>query len=309
MKKMGLLVYKLFMFVYLVAIFVVFIMATKMNNDAILISASVLIGFLILMNLIHILINFKRVHSVKLINNNISSTNLHPLELYIIDCIWNNKKKKFNKRQAYGAILYEIENGNLIYTGTGIKISPNVDIANLPIYSLITMEMSLLNRIGCRKTRRLKIHDLKEIQKDDATVIMEDLLSNIDGNCQDVEIFSEQMNLIKKQHFREIESKKTVYLTLVSWICVFASLIFMVKNINDGNVLNLYLPVGLAVILAATLTSKYRERVVIQRDDREFISDALNYMENLKRLENTRINEIYSYSIGIKDSQLVSIFK
>ena len=49
MKKMGLLVYKLFMFVYLVAIFVVFIMATKMNNDVILISASVLIGFLILL--------------------------------------------------------------------------------------------------------------------------------------------------------------------------------------------------------------------------------------------------------------------
>ena len=54
---------------------------------------------------------------------------------------------------------------------------------------------------------------------------------------------------------------------------------------------------------------KFHDLKEIQRDDREFISDALNYMENLKRLENTRINEIYSYSIGIKDSQLVSIFK
>lgn len=309
MKKVGLLIYKIFMFVYAVAVFAVFIIATKNNSDVMLIISSCLIGFLVLLNLLYIFINVKRVSSFKILNNKVTSTNLHPLELYIIDCIWNNKKKKFNKRQIYGAILYEMECGNLIYNGNGIKISPNVDIDKLSIYSLMTFEMSLLNRIGCRKVRRLKISDLKELQRDDAAVIMEDLLSNVDGNCQDTDLFLERMNVIKEKSFREIEGKRTVFLSLTSWITVFASLIFMIKNINDGNMLNLYLPVILSVALAFTLTSKYRERVVIQKDDKEFISNTLNYIEYLKNPENNKTNEIYGYCLGKRESNLINIFK
>lgn len=309
MKKMGFLLYKLFMIIYAVAILGVFICANKTDNELLLIVSSCLIGFLVIINLGYIIINKKRVSSVKLLNNRVTTTELHPLKLYIIDCLWNNRKKRFNKRQIYGAILYEIEQGNLVYTGSGIKLSSNINIDNLSVYSLITMEMSLLDRIGCRKARRLKMRDLKEIQKEDSSIIMEDLLKNINDNCQDVDLFNEQMNIIKAKHFREIEGKKSIYLSLVSWLCVISSLIFMTNNFKDGNVLNLYLPVVLAVFLAATLTSKYRERVVIQKDDKEYISNALNYIDYLTTAENTRVNEIYGYCLGKRESNLVSIFK
>lgn len=309
MKKMGKFVYKIFMIIYAIAILVVFISAANTNKESLLIIVSGLIGFLVLLNFIYVIVNISRVKSVKLTRNGTVSTNLHPLELYLVDCIWNNKKKKFYRRQIYGSLLYEIECGNLIYTGGGIKISPDVNIEKLSVYTMITLEMSLLDRIGCRKVRRLKIHDLKELQKDDAAVIMEDLIKNIDSNCQDVDLFNEQMNIIKKEYFKEIEGKKTVYLSLVSWLCVFVSPIFMIKNINNGDILNLYLPVGLAVILVATLTSKYRERVVIKKTKKEFISEVLNYIEYLNTAKNNKIDEIYGHCLEKRDSGLISIFK
>ena len=87
--------------------------------------------------------------------------------------------------------------------------------------------MSLLERIDCRKIRRLKLSKLKELQNEKISLVIDDIKSNIAANCLDKEIFYELMDEMKNKYFKEVESLTTVYLTIISWICVLLTVVFI----------------------------------------------------------------------------------
>ena len=208
--------YRILTIAFLMVMCALMISAAKTGNELLLILSSCVIGILILLNLRYVIINNKMVSSVKVLKKNITGTNLHPLELYILDCVWYHKKKKFSKEQIYASVLYEIENDVLIQTEKGIKISNKIDLNKLSIYSLATLEMSLLEKMDCRKIDRLKLAKLKSLQKDEISVVIDDLNCNVVDNCMDKEIFYTLMNIMKEEHFIEIESNMTLYLTIIS---------------------------------------------------------------------------------------------
>ena len=301
--------YKIVAMIYLVVLLVLVIGAVKTENQMLLISSSIAISILILLNLRYIVINKKMVSAMKISEQVVTETNLHPLELYIIDRVWYHKKKKFTKASLYASLLYEIEKGNLELNEKGLKISSNINLEELPSYSLKTLEMTLLEKIDCRKNDKLKRTKLKSLQEEQTLVVIEDVNLNISENSVDADNFYKKMIETKSKYFEDIESSKTVPLTLVSWACTLISLLFVFAFYNKATLLNFYLPIVLVVLLVATITSKYRERVIIKKDAKEFINIALNYINYLKNPERNRINEIYAYCLEkSKDNGIIRIF-
>ena len=301
--------YRILTIAFLIVMFALVMCSIKTENELLLIVYSILIAFLVLLNLRYVIINKKMVNSVKIYKKAVRETMLHPLELYVLDRTWYHKKKNFSKNQIYAAVLYEIESGNLELTDKGIKISSKINLEELPKYSLVTLEMSLLDRIDCRKIRRLKISKLKELQSEKISLVIEDIKSNVSDNCLDKDIFYELMSEMKSKYFKEVESATVVYLTIISWICVFLTTIFAFAFYNKETLLNFYLPISLVVLLVATITSKYRERVIVQDNDRTLVFDSLNYISYLKNAERNKINDIYAYCLEKNmDIQTISIF-
>lgn len=301
--------YRILTIAFLIVLIILMMSAVKTENEILLISSSVAIGILFLLNLRYVIINKKKVDSIRVYEKEVRCTDLHPLELYMLDRIWYHKKKKFSREQLYAAVLYEIEEGNLLLTDKGIKISPKIDLEQLSPYSSVTLEMSLLERIDCRKIKRLKLNKLKSIQEEQIAIVIDDINSNIKENCLDKELFYELMTDMKNNYFEEIETKTTVYLTISSWICAIATIPFVFAFQEKATILNFYLPIGLAVLLVATITSKYRERVTIKEGNKSFVFDTLNYIKYLSNPEKNKTNEIYAYCLEKNtDTKIVSIF-
>lgn len=301
--------YKILAGAYLVVLAVLVGATVKTESDNLLIASSVMMGILFLLNLRMVLINSRKVKSMNIYKKDVVSTDLHPLELYMIDSIWHHKKKKFSKRQIYAALLYEIELNNLEYTDKGIGISPNVRLEQLSVYSLITMEMVLFNKVDCRKIRRLKVAKLRNIQAEGISIVMDDVKANIASNCSDTHLYYEQTIDMKNKYFEDIESKATVFLTIISWISVLLTVLIVIHFCNQATIINFYIPTTIAVLLVATLTSKNRERVIIKESARLLVIDALNYIEYLSRAEETRINQLYAYCLEkSNDSRIISPF-
>lgn len=301
--------YTILFLAYLIIFASLIMGVTKTENQNLLIATSSAILILVLLNLSQIIKNKRKINSIKMYSKLVTETDIHPLELYAINCVWYHRKNKFNKQQIYAAVLYEIEKGNLELTDKGVKISSSINLDELSLYSLKAMEMSLLEQIDCRKIRRLKMSKLKKLQAENVSIVMEDFNSNIAINCTDTDNFYEIMNDVKEKYFEEIESSVTAPLTLVSWICVLFSIILVLAFYNKATVLNFYLPVGLVVLLVATTTSKYRERVVIKSGKKEFINDSLNYINYLKNSDENKINKIYAYCLEkTNDISIIKIF-
>ena len=298
--------YRILTIAFLIVICALMISAAKTENEILLISSSCIIGVLILLNLRYVIVNSKMVSSVKVLKKDIVSTNLHPLELYILDCVWYHKKKRFSKEQIYASVLYEIENGVLIQTEKGIKISNKIDLKEMSIYSLKALEMSLLEKIDCRKIDRLKMAKLKTLQDDEISIVIDDLNSNIVDNCMDKENFYTLLNIMKEEHFVEIESSMTVYLTIASWACAVLTIPFVFAFFDKATFLNLYLPIGLVVVLIATITSNYRERVMIKEDSKNYLFDNLNYIHYLNVPRDNKKDIIYSYCLGKNDGSSIN---
>ncbi len=106
------------------------------------------------------------------------------------------------------------------------------------------------------------------------------------------------MNIMKEEHFIEIESSMTVYLTIISWACSLLAIPFVFAFFNEATFLNLYLPIGLVVVLVATITSDYRERVIIKEESKNYLFDNLNYIHYLNEPREDKVNMIYSYCLG-----------
>jgi len=294
---------------YLV-VFIALVIASIVTKDEILlISTSVALAILVLLNLRYIIINQKKIRSINFHDNEVTKSDLHPLELYLIDCIWNHKKKRFNKNQIYGAVLYELEVGHLVQIDKGITISKDIDLEKISIYSLITIEMALLENIDCRKNKKLKLDILKKIQKENILILTENFHSNISDNCLDRNLFYEQVEDMKKMYFNNIEDENAVYLTIVSWVSVILSSAFIIMFYNEASLFNFYLPICLAVLLVGTITSNYRERVTIKNNYNNFINESLNYINYLKNYKKSRINDIYAYCLGInKNKNIINVF-
>lgn len=301
--------YKIVAMIYLVVLFVLIVSSVKTENQTLLILSSIAISILILLNLRYIFINKKMVSTMKISNQVVTETNIHPLELYIIERVWYHKKKKFTKDPIYASLLYEIGKGNLELTEKGVKISSKISLEELSSYSLKTFEMTLLEKVDCRKSDKLKRAKLKGMQEEQFLVAIEDINLNISENSVDTDNFYKKMMEIKSKYFEDIESSKSVPLTIVSWACTLMSLLFVFTFYNRATLLNFYLPIVLVVLLVATITSKYRERVIIKKDAKEFINNALNYINYLENPERNKINEIYAYCLDkSKDNSIIRIF-
>ncbi len=302
--------YGILSFFSLIIIVALVIAALTTKNDKVLLAVSGVMVLLILLNLKYIFINKKKHAAVHLIKREVTSTDIHPLELYIINTIWCHRKKRINREQIYASLLYELLQKHIIVDEKGVKIPNDVNLDNVSIYTLMTYEMALLDKIDCRKIRRLKIAKLKSLQSEEVAITLEDLNNNIVENCSDTHLFYERMTEMNEQYFESIESFSTVYLTLISWFMVIISTLFLFTFFENATIINFFLPLSLTVILVATLTSKNRERVTIKTEQLYFISNALNYINYLENSEKSRVNDIYAYCLGkTNDNKYIKIFK
>lgn len=294
-------------FVILVAIYSI---AISTSNELLLIVTAVITSVIILFNLILVSKNKKKTNNMRkmILKNNIGSSNLNPIEIYLVDKIWYHKKGKLSYRQIYSALLYNISEGNIVYNGSKLGIKNNFKFDNLSEIDRFTLEIAFLDAIEFKKNDKLKDEILLKLQKEDLFLTMEDIKRNIDNNCKNRSAFYDLLSVIKSKYFVDIEGGNEAVLTIFSWICVILEVVLGISYINDGSILGFYLPISLAFILTFLTTSKYRERVVLKTDKKEEISDILNYIRSFDDNSSNNIDKIYLYALNrLKDTD--NIFK
>lgn len=298
--------YQFIIFVYFLIYICLCFMASKSTNDVYAIVVNILLLLLIIFNLKYVILNYSKFKLTKIYNKNLDEIDIHPLELYLINSVWYHKKQSIGSKQIQGAVLYEIEKGNLILEDDKINISPKVNLDKVPEYTLLTFSLALLKKTDARKIAKYKKTIFLNQQK--KGISLKKMNNNIKQNCADLDLYYKLTDEIKEKYFDNIESYNTVYLTVASWLTIFVTAVLVYFSFVKPTILNFFLPAGFATLLLATLTSKYRERVTIKPGFHDKICDTLNYISYLKRKDKSKINDIYAYTLNKPCKEIGSIF-
>jgi len=273
-------------------------MAISSKDEIMIIITMVFAGFLLLLNIGFMIKNSNktRLMKKKIMKKEVLTMNHHPLEVFLINKIWHHKKDLLSTRQIHAGLLYSIKKQELIYSEKGLKI--NADVAQLSEYSRKVIEMAFLNEIECKQSAGMKSDRLNKIKAENKFTEIAELKTNMKNNCKNRNILFEMIDVVKGKYFTNIEGNGAAFLMILTVFTAILEFVLAVAFVEDTKVEVFYISVSLSIVLIGTITSKYRERVTLQENKIEEISNILNYIDGISKSETNEIDQIYLYSLN-----------
>lgn len=275
----------------------------------------VVTGFFLLGNIYYIIKNKSIMKKSKKMVKKVSgaSTSKNPLEVYLISAIWNHQKITVGEGQIAASLLYEISEENISFADNQFVISSKIDLSSISESQMYLFETVFLDATSNQQNVESRLKKLEKMQQEKTLVPLVLIAENIKNNIRNKDRVHSLTITVRDKYFDAVENEFTALLTILSIGIAFLNLIEAITFMKVATLENFYIPVVLAFLLVFTITSKYRERVLLKKDKIEEITQVLNYIHFLSEKEIKASDKVYLCSLGLLSKEereaMISLFQ
>lgn len=240
----------------------------------------------------------------------VEEVTVSPLEAYFIHTLWYHKKNNIGEKQIVSELFYEMEKETIFFDGETLELNDKVDLEKLDAFEFHFLCGLFLSLTEFQQKEEMRIKKMKKYQKEKVSFPMAKIKEQALENLSNRNTEYEWIEQVREKYFLPLETPNSAFFTIISAFLILLNVMSAFTFIRqNGNLWNFYLPMIGAFLLALGITSSFRERVLLKEDQKEAVSQVLNYLKNLKTDFSSK-DVLYLQAIGsVVDKKRMKIFQ